>query len=279
MLESITQFLAPFNLLEVAFELAVIWIFVWFVYRFIESSRGAAVLRGMIVLILVVTVGLTFLGEAFGTLERLGLIYENLVGILAMLLIVVFQPELRQGMVRLSEVFARADSGTAGVVEAVDGAVQFLSKNQFGALIVFERTVALGSIVEGGVRLEARLSARLLQSIFYPNNPLHDLAVVIRENRVLAANVQLPLADVGMVDAELGSRHRAAVGVTVETDAVVVVVSEERGTIRIAQRGAVSAPIPREEFRDELSRRLLEAPPPEEPATSTSLGTRTAEVA
>ncbi|HMN96676.1 MAG TPA: diadenylate cyclase [Phycisphaerales bacterium] len=260
MLRSITEFLAPFNLIEVAFELLVIWIVVWFVYRFIESSRGAGVLRGMILLILIVTVAIKFFGEAFGTIERLSLIYDNLVSILAILLIVVFQPELRQGMVRLGEVFSRTASA-ASVIDEVDRAVDFLSKNQFGAIIVFERTIALRSIVEGGVALDARLSARLLQSIFYPNNPLHDLAVVIRGDRILAANVQLPLADVGVVDAELGSRHRAAVGVTMETDAIALVVSEEKGTIRIADRGRLSPAIAREQFRAELQRRLLEPVP------------------
>jgi diadenylate cyclase len=163
-------------------------------------------------------------------------------------------------MIRLGEMFTRSGRRTGQLVDEVDNAVRFLSKNQFGAILVFERSIALGSIVEGGVRLDAIVSARLVESIFYPNNPLHDLAVVVRGDRVLAANVQLPLADVGMVKAELGSRHRAAVGVTMETDAVVVVVSEERGTIRIAERGSLSPPIPADDLREELTRRLLATP-------------------
>lgn len=269
MYDRIAQFLSAYNLFEVAFELAIIWLFVYFLFRFLENTRGAGVLRGLVVVAVVLTVVIKFIGESTHTLERLGYIYQSLVGVLATLLIVVFQPELRQGMIRLGEVFTRGGQRAIGVVEEVEKAAEFLSRNQFGAILVFERSIALGSIVEGGVRLDAVVSARLIESIFYPNNPLHDLAVVIRGDRVLAANVQLPLADVGMVPPELGSRHRAAVGVTVETDAVVVAVSEERGTIRIAERGRLSAPIERSALRDELARRLL-APPAEGDANAPS---------
>ena len=245
MLDSLLSFPRNYNLIEVGFELAIIWLFVYVVYRFLESTRGAGMLRGLAIVAILLTVFIKFVGEATGSLERLRFIYEGLLSVLTTLLIVVFQPELRQAMIRLGE-----------VVDEVDEAVQFLSKNQFGALIVLERSIGLGPMAEGGVRLDAMVSSRLLQSIFYPNNPLHDLAVVIRADRVVAANVQLPLADVGMVPAELGSRHRAAVGVTVESDCLAVVVSEERGTIRLAERGRLSAPVARDQFRRELATRV-----------------------
>ena len=141
-------------------------------------------------------------------------------------------------------------------VPAIEEAVDFLSRNQFGALIVVERSVPLGDAVRTGVAIDGAVSARLLESIFWPNSPLHDLAVVISGERVVAANVQLPLADADAVPPRLGSRHLAAVGVTEETDAVVVVVSEQTGAVRIATRGRLGEPVPIESFGRELRRAL-----------------------
>jgi len=256
MLDSLLNFHHNYNLFEVGFEVAVIGLFVYVIYRFLETTRGSGVLRGMAIVAILLTVSIKFVGDATESLARLRFIYERLLSILTMLLIVVFQPELRQAMVRIGEVVSRRQARRSDVVDEIDAAVQFLSRSQFGAIIVIERSMGLGSLVEGGVRLDAIVSSRLLQSIFYPNNPLHDLAVVIRADRVMAANVQLPLADVGVVPGELGSRHRAAVGVTVESDCLAVVVSEERGTIRTAERGKLSAPIPRERFGQLLASTL-----------------------
>ncbi len=264
---TLVQFLRAYEPIEVAVELAIIWGLVYLVMRFLEGTRGTGVLRGFAVLAIVVAVGVRVGTEAVGgVFERVRFIFEQLFGLLAIVLIVVFQPELRQGMVRLSEIFSRSKRRTSALVDEIDAAVQFLSKNQFGALLVFERDIALTTFTEGGVHIDAVISARLIESIFYPNSPLHDLAVVIRGDRVVAANVQLPLADVGVVSAELGSRHRAAVGVSVETDCIVVVVSEERGTIRLAQRGTLTPPIPRDQFPARLAAALDPAAPTEAPA-------------
>jgi diadenylate cyclase len=122
--------------------------------------------------------------------------------------------------------------------------------------------VGLEGLVEGGTRLGAELSARLLQTIFYPSTPLHDLAVIIRGRVVYAASVQLPLAEPAeMPDPTLGSRHRAAVGLTKECDALVVVVSEESGKIRLAERGRLSPQMTSDQFRTELHARLSREPP------------------
>ena len=186
MLETIRNFPQYYNPLEVAFELAVIWLFVYVIYRFLEGTRGSGVLRGMAIVAILLTVLIKFVGEATSSLARLTFIYERLLTILTTLLIVVFQPELRQAMVRLGEMVSKRQTRRGDVVDEIDAAVQFLSRSQFGALIVIERSMGLGALAEGGVRLEARVSSRLLQSLFYPNNPLHDLAVVIRADRVLA---------------------------------------------------------------------------------------------
>jgi diadenylate cyclase len=112
--------------------------------------------------------------------------------------------------------------------------------------------VPLGNLTEGGVELDAKVSAPLVESIFWPSNPLHDLAAVIRGDRVLGAGIQLPMAEEGAVPPHLGARHRAGLGITLETDSVVLIVSEETGSIRLASRGKLSPPIPRDQVRERL---------------------------
>jgi diadenylate cyclase len=262
-LETITQFFRGYQWYEVAFELLVIWICVYLIFRFLRGTRGAGVIKGVAVLLVAGTVAVKLLlqAEAFG---RLNFIYDWFIGLLAVVLVVVFQPELRQAMIRLGHTpfFGGWRRSTVPTVEAVAAAVELLSKNQFGALIAFERDVKLGGLIEGGETLDARLSTRLLGSIFWPNSPLHDLGVVVRDGRIVAANVQFPLAEEGTTSGLLGSRHRAAVGLTLDSDCLVVIVSEETGAISIAERGAIERDIPRDEFRAVLAERLR-TPAPE----------------
>src|SRR6185312_4937416 len=134
----------------------------------------------------------------------------------------------------------------------------FLSRRKIGALIAIEREVGLGGIAESGTRLNADLTAELLNTIFWPNSPLHDLGVIISQGRVAYAGVQFPLAESGELERELGSRHRAAVGMSQESDAVVVVVSEETGDISVAERGQLIRKLTAEGLRGlliELMRR------------------------
>jgi len=251
---------------QVIIEMAVIWIGVYAVFRFLRGTRGAGVFKGFAILFVLVTLLIRVLGQGSDTFGRLNFIYDRFLGLLAIVLIVVFQPELRQAMIRLSH--ARHFRGTGGhvrqVIEAVSEAVEFLSKNQFGALIAIERSVKLGGLVEGGQSLDAHVSSRLLESIFWPNSPLHDLGVVIRDNRIVAAGVQFPLAEEGVLPARTGSRHRAAAGLTMESDCVVVIVSEETGGVSLAESGRIEFDIPRDELATVLAKRLA-APPPQRP--------------
>jgi len=145
-------------------------------------------------------------------------------------------------------------------VDALAEACEYLSKSRFGGIIVLERQVGLEGLVEGGTVLNAEVSSPLLQTIFFPGSALHDLAVVIKGRHIHAAGVQLPLAEAAdLPDPTFGSRHRAAVGLTKECDALVVVVSEETGNIRIAERGRLSPPLSVEELRRELLARLRPA--------------------
>lgn len=238
----------------IAIELAVIWAVVFLALRFLRGTRGAGVLKGVIVILAVIILSLRFAGGGSETFARLRFVAEALAGTVALALVVIFQPELRQALTRIgqSRWLSGGDRSIAEAVPAIDEAVEFLSRNQFGALIVVERGVPLAEFVRTGVPIDSELSARLLESIFWPNSPLHDLAVVVSGNRIAAANVQLPLADAGSVPPRLGSRHQAAVGATVDTDAVVVVVSEQTGAIRIARHGTLGEPIAYDDFAGAL---------------------------
>ncbi|MBT8487130.1 MAG: TIGR00159 family protein [Phycisphaerales bacterium] len=243
---------------QAAIEIAVIWLCVYFVFRFLRGTRGAGVIRGVVVLVVIATLSIRMLGQSSDAFLRLNFIYDRFLGLLAVLLIVVFQPELRQAMSRLGRAwsFRPGREQVDSVIDAVNEAVLFLSKSQFGALIALERSTELGGLIETGARLDAKVDARLLESIFWPNSPLHDLGVVIRGDRILAASVQFPLVEEGVLPLEYGSRHRAAAGLSQESDCLVIIVSEETGAISIAERGVIEHAIGRDQFRSVLARRL-----------------------
>ncbi|MBM4108319.1 MAG: TIGR00159 family protein [Phycisphaerae bacterium] len=261
-LQDLVQRLRAYSTAEVAVELALIWIVVYLIVRFVQGTRAAGALKGLFVVLVLGTIASRFAGAS--SFQRLGFLYDRFLALVAVSLIVIFQPELRRALIRLGEAgFLR---GTPKEIAFVTGeladACKYLSRAKFGALIVLERQVGLAGVVEGGTPLNAELSARLLQTIFFPGSALHDLAVVVKGRVVRAAAVQLPLAEPAeMPDPSLGSRHRAAVGVSKECDALVVVVSEETGAIRIAERGRLSTPMSPEELEKELTRRLSRVTP------------------
>ncbi|MCC7387195.1 MAG: TIGR00159 family protein [Phycisphaerales bacterium] len=246
---------------SVVVELAVIWLLVLVLVRFVQGTRAAGALKGVLLIVVIATLLVQIIGgrDAF---PRLAYLYDRALAVVAIGLVVIFQPELRRALVRLGEtsLLRGGSAGVAAVVEPIVEAAGYLSRARFGAIMVIERQIGLRGLVEGGTVLDADLNARLLQTIFFPGTALHDLAVVIQGRVIHAAGVQLPLADPGDVpDRTLGSRHRAAVGVSKECDALVVVVSEETGAVRLAERGKLSNPLTLEELRSELSTRLGES--------------------
>ena len=257
-IQNLLERLGSYPLPVVAIELILIWIVVYAVVRFLSGTRAAGALKAILLVVLVLTLAFRILGggEAFSRLQYL---YDRLLALIAIALVVIFQPELRRGLIRIGEakLFRSGPLAGAETVEPIVKAVGYLAKQRMGAIMAIEGEVGLKGLVEGGVELDAKLTAPLLQSIFFPGSALHDLAVVIRGAQVKAAAVQFPLADPSeMPDPALGSRHRAAVGLTKDCDALVVVVSEETGNVRIAQRGRLSRPYDEEELRAQLRRRL-----------------------
>lgn len=247
---------------QIVLELGMIWLVAYAVVKFVQGTRAAGALKGVLFLIVVATLVVRIVGqrEAF---HRLTFLYQTFLPLAAFSLVVVFQPELRRGLIRLGEaqLFRRAGVGVGPVVNAVVEAAAFLSKAKFGALIVLERDTSLRGLVEGGTQIDGKVSARLLQTIFFPGSALHDLAVIISGTDLKAAGVQLPLAEPeDMPEPSLGSRHRAAVGLTKDSDALVVVVSEERGTISIADHGRLIQGLTPDKLRESLFARLHTKP-------------------
>jgi diadenylate cyclase len=263
-LQSFFDRLSTYPVWQVLLELLVIWIVVYVVFRFVQGTRAAGALKGLLVLLIVVTVLSRVFGGT-GSFQRLGLLYDRFLALVAISLVVIFQPELRRALVRLGETpfFRTTPKDIRFIADEIATAATYLSKAKFGAIIVVERSVGLSGLVDGGTLLNAELTSRLLQTIFFPGSALHDLAVIVKGRSIHAAGVQLPLAEPGeMPDPTLGSRHRAAVGLSRECDALVVVVSEETGACRIAERGKLSTRMTAAELRTELEARLGRVPLP-----------------
>lgn len=257
-LQRLAERLYDYSWWQIAIELLLIWLVVFVVVRFVQGTRAAGALKSTLFLVIVTTFVVRILAQQ-EQFARIKYLYDTFLTLLAVTMIVVFQPELRRGLIRLGETpfLRRSQTGTSVVIDAIVEAAAYLSKARFGALMVIDRESGLKGLTEGGTAINGRVSARLLQTIFFPGSALHDLAVVIRNGEVVSAGVQLPLAEPeDMPDPNLGSRHRAAVGLSKDCNALIVVVSEETGGISIAERGRLDRGFTPERLREELARRL-----------------------
>jgi len=224
--------------LSVVDILLVALIFYWLLFL-VRGTQAVQLLRGVLILVVLsVLITSIFPLRAFSWLVR------NAVPALLVAIPVIFQPELRRALERLGRTgslltLPSREAMIEGVLDQVCLACERLSERRHGALIVLERETGLQEYVDTGVKINAEVSAELLETIFFPNTALHDGAVIIRQDRVVAAACVLPLAGGHIADRQLGLRHRAAIGVTEQTDAVAIVVSEETGIISIAHNGRI----------------------------------------
>jgi diadenylate cyclase len=230
------------NLLGVAplFELLVLWIGIYVVLRFLRGSLGLGILRGLLLAGFSLFLIAQILVERFAlSLPHLELLLRPSLTILIPSLVILFQPELRRALTRLGEntAFGRLTHGSGSLGRILAEAAERMSRRKVGALVAIERSTGLSTFMEGSVRLDCELQTQLLESIFQQGGPLHDGAVLIRNGRIAAAGCLLPLSENPDIGSEYGTRHRAAVGVTEDTDALAVVVSEETGNIAVAVRG------------------------------------------
>lgn len=238
-----------------ALELGLIAAMVYLIYRGLRGTRGARVVRGFIFLLVVSFVLLRLVSD-YLHMGRLKYLYSLFVPAMLLLAIIVFQPELRRSLMRLGEnplLRLFLQEGASAFVDRIVRSATTLSRNKIGAIIAIERDARLGALIETGVHLDAHLTSRLLTTLFWPGSPLHDMGVVIRGGRIAAAGCEFPLSRQAILDPNLGTRHRAAVGLSEETDAVIVVVSEETGNISIAEGGQIEVALTPERLRERLT--------------------------
>jgi diadenylate cyclase len=229
----------------------------------VKGTRSAQMYVGLLVIVVVGLVAREF------NLIAIRWIVDSLKTVWLIAFVILFQPELRHalaqfGRTRYFRSFLRGDS--YGVLGEVVRAVETLAQRRNGALIVIERNVGLRNFVETGTRVDARVSAELLVTLFSPGSPLHDGALILREDTVVAASCILPLSGNPRTSAALGTRHRAAIGLSEESDAAVIVVSEQTGGISVAYRGTLKQRLNEGELRSELSRIFRVRPDDEPPA-------------
>ncbi|MEM9379398.1 MAG: diadenylate cyclase [Planctomycetota bacterium] len=239
-------------------QILVLTVGIHVVLSFLRTTRGSGLIRGVAVAMVVIFGGL--LGVArFFDLNELDFIVESVSGFVVVILAIVFQPELRRGIVSIGEnPLLRRVIGSRGadVVDEVAAACVAMAKRKQGALIAFERQNSLDPYAQTAARIDSRVQRDLLDTIFYTGSALHDGAVIIREGRIACAMAILPLSENDQLASSVGTRHRAALGLTEETDAVVVAVSEETGLISVFQGGQMERRVVRDELADVLRARL-----------------------
>ncbi len=233
-----------------AVEILLIYLFLLLVYKFVKGSTGDSALRGVAIIFTALLVGIYFVADLL-QLFRIRMLMDKVVDYLFIGVLVVFQPELRRGLSRLGQnrLFLRLLARREDLVPRMVATVFRLARGKTGALMAIERGVGLRNYIERGIMLDALFTPELIDSIFYPGNPLHDGALVLRGSRVVAAGCLFPLTENPDISKRLGTRHRAGIGLSEETDALVIIVSEETGKVSVAMKG---------ELHQDLSRDQLE---------------------
>ncbi len=252
---SFTITISPAGILEVIiFGVLAYYIIVW-----IKRTKAWNLLKGAAVLLIVYLLAM-LLG-----LNNLTYLFQILFSSIVLASIVIFQPEIRRALEQLGEnnlfrkIFPKNETEAeitglhADSVDAIVYALSMLAKDKVGALIIIERKIDLKEYVETGIMLDAKISAALLEQIFEHNTPLHDGAVVIRKNRIVAATCYLPLSNNQAISKELGTRHRAGLGISEVSDCITLIASEETGMLSIAEKGILRRNVSSDEIRDILT--------------------------
>jgi diadenylate cyclase len=237
-------------------EIAVLALCFYFLLDLFRETPSAQIVSGLI-LLLAILIGLT---QVF-RLDALNWLLRRISVYLAVALLVIFQPEIRRALLELGKqhVFGSSDEPRT-ILDNIIQAVMLLAEQRVGALIAIEREISTKAVQETGIEVDSRVVPELLAGIFHPNTPLHDGGVIIRGSRIVAAGCLFPLSQRSELSKGLGTRHRAALGLTEETDAIVVVVSEESGAVSVSYRGKLIRGLDEERLRRFMSATLLATP-------------------
>lgn len=253
-IESVKQMFdisSPFRVVMTIIDVGFVVVITYYLFRLLKKTRAIQIFKGFFVLILLLAISRLL------DLKLLNFILNNFLTYGVLLIIVVFQPELRSALEKLgrkSQIFDFDDKiKDKQVIAEIVKAVEIMSLKKIGAIIVIEQSTKINDIIREGIDLSAKVTSELLQTIFIPRTPLHDGAVIIDNDRIQAANCVLPLASENIVPRNMGTRHRAAIGISEVSDALVIIVSEETGRISFAEDGKIKTDL----TGDKLSSILL----------------------
>lgn len=234
-------------------EIAILWVVIYYSYLYFRGTRGAKVLTGLLVLLLTLTL--------VSQLLKLQVIYwliRSFTAFLVVALVVIFQPELRRALAALGSqhIFSTTTQKKETIEELAEATFE-LSNRQLGALIALERDTNVHAFAESGVLIDSEVTPELIVTIFHPRTPLHDGGLILRNDRILAAACIFPVSQRHDLDRNLGLRHRAGLGITEESDAIAIVVSEETGNVSICHRGRIERDFDPDTFKRRLGQLLL----------------------
>ena len=237
-------------------DVLVVWYVIYVLMMLLRGSKTVQLFKGVVVIPVV-----KLISWHVG-LETLSWIMDQVInwGIIA--IIVIFQPEIRRGLEHLGRgslftSYNKKENNEEKMVEALDQAIQYMSKRRIGALITIQMNTGLEDYIETGIKLDANITGALLINIFIPNTPLHDGAVIIKDNKIAVAAAYLPLSESNLIPKELGTRHRAAVGISEVTDALTIVVSEETGGVTITKNNELIRDLARQDYLKLLRNELV----------------------
>ncbi|KRM83952.1 diadenylate cyclase CdaA [Liquorilactobacillus vini] len=240
-------------------DILVVWFVIYELMMLIRGTKAVQLLKGVVVIIIIKVVSL-YIG-----LKTVSWITDQVINWGLIAIIVIFQPEIRRGLEHLGRgsIFVhnnKENENQNKMIDALDQAVQYMSKRRIGALITIQMKTGLEDYIETGIKLDADITGALLINIFIPNTPLHDGAVIIRNNKVAVAAAYLPLSESNLIPKELGTRHRAAVGISEVTDALTIVVSEETGGVTVTKNNELLRDLTRDDYLKLLKKELLVTP-------------------
>ncbi|WP_313894180.1 diadenylate cyclase CdaA [Psychrobacillus sp.] len=246
--------LMPVNVLVNILDVLFVWFVIYKIITLIKGTKAVQLLKGIFVIV-IARVVTDFLG-----LDTFGWMLEQVINFGFLAIIIIFQPEIRRALEQIGRgaLFSRNsmqdEEEQNRLIEAMTKSVSYMAKRRIGALISIERETGLTDYIETGIPLNANITSELMINIFIPNTPLHDGAVILQKNNIAAAGCYLPLSESPFISKELGTRHRAAIGLSEVTDAITIVVSEETGAVSLTSNGDLHRNLSMEEFETHLRR-------------------------
>lgn len=245
------------KLLANTVDILLVWFVIYKLIMIVRGTKAVQLLKGIFVIIIVKVISDKFHLQTLGWMMQQVLLWGFVV------IAIIFQPELRRALEQLGRgrIFSRTANQEGNdqekLVDSITKAVDYMAKRRIGALISIERETGMGDYIETGIPLESKISSELLINIFIPNTPLHDGAVIVQKNTVAAAACYLPLSESPFISKELGTRHRAALGISEVTDSITVVVSEETGSVSLTKNGELHRDLKPEVFKEMLVNELM----------------------